>query len=273
MAETSQNTHPAPVRWLENLGRKSVAAVEAVGFAAAMAGECIYWLFVGRRQGQPVRMSSVAVQMIEIGVSAIPIVALMSATIGVMLAIQGIHTLKIFGAESQVAIGIAFSMVREFGPLITGILVAGRSGAALAARIGTMKINQEIDALNVMGVNPVRYLAAPALIGMLIALPCLTLFAMVTGLAGGGFYINLDLSISYAAYADRVVAVLRLEDLTHGLGKSALFAVLIAVIGVANGASVTGGAEGVGKVTTRAVVQSICAIIITDMVFAFAVTR
>ncbi|MHC8510406.1 MAG: MlaE family ABC transporter permease [Rhodospirillales bacterium] len=264
---------PAPVRWLEGLGRKTAAAAEEAGFAAAVAGECAYWLVAGPRRGQPVRLGSVAAQMVEIGVRAVPIVALMSATIGVMLAIQGIHTLKIFGAESQVAIGLAFSMVREFGPLITGILVAGRSGAALAARIGTMKINQEIDALNVMGVNPVRYLVAPALIGMLVALPCLTFFSMVIGLAGGGFYINAELSISFAAYAERVMTVLRLEDLTHGLGKSALFAALIAVIGVVNGAGVTGGAEGVGKVTTRAVVQSICAIVITDMIFAFVATR
>ena len=205
--------------------------------------------------------------------SAIPIVALMAGTIGVMLAIQGIHTLKIFGAESQVTVGIAFSVVREFAPLITGIIVAGRSGSALAARLGTMKINQEIDALHVMGINPVRFLVAPALVAMMVMVPALTLFSDLVGLLAAGLYVGVDLGISPAAYFDRVIEILSVDDLMHGLGKSALFAILIAVIGVVNGASVSGGAEGVGKVTTRAVVQSIAAIVVTDMIFAFAVTR
>jgi phospholipid/cholesterol/gamma-HCH transport system permease protein len=272
---SSSSTPPRfrPLRWLDAVGRRAVGAVEELGLGAAMVGESLYWLVLGPSKKQPVRPGSVAAQMMEIGIQALPIVTLMAATIGAMLAIQGIHTLKLFGAESRVAIGIAFSMVREFGPLITGILVAGRSGSALAARLGTMKINQEVDALKVMGINPVRYLVVPALLAMLIMLPCLTFYSMIVGLLGGGLYIGLDLGISLAAYTDQVIDILSLDDLMHGLGKSALFAVLIAVIGVVNGASVTGGAEGVGKVTTRAVVQSISAIVVTDMIFAFAVTR
>ena len=125
-----------------------------MGFAAALLAKSIYWLVVGRGQHQPVRLSSVFLQAREIGIDALPILSIFTFTIGVMLAIQGIYTLKPFGAESRVTTGIALSVVREFSSLITGILVAGRSGSALAARLGTMKINQEIDALTVMGIDP-----------------------------------------------------------------------------------------------------------------------
>ena len=260
-------------RMVENLGRGAAAAVAEVGMCGAMFGEVIYWLFAGPKQRQPVRLRLVFVQMMEIGIQAVPIITILGATIGVMLAIQGIHTLRIFGAESQVVVGIAFSVVREFAPLITGILIAGRSGSALAARLGTMQINEEIDALKVMGINPVRFLVAPALLGMMVMVPLLTLFSNFVGLLAAGFYVRVDLGISLAAYADQTLDVLSVDDLMHGLGKSVIFAILIAVIGVVNGATVSGGAEGVGKVTTRAVVQSISAIVITDMLFALVVTR
>ena len=154
-------TSPFAAR-IEKIGRSAVVAIEEIGNAGALVVESVYWLVMGRRLRQPVRLPSIFAQMMEIGIHAIPIIALMAATIGVMLAIQGIHTLRIFGAETRVTIGIALSMTREFAPLITGILVAGRSGSALAARIGTMKINQEIDALYVMGINPVRFLVVTA---------------------------------------------------------------------------------------------------------------
>ncbi len=258
---------------IEGLGKSTVGFVEAVGNGGMLVAESAYWVVFGVRERQPVRLSAVIQQMMEVGVKAIPIIFMLSATIGIMLAIQGIHTLRIFGAESQVTVGIAFSVVREFAPLITGILVAGRSGSALAARIGTMKINQEIDALKVMGINPTRFLVVPALLSMLIMVPALTFFAMVMGLLAAGLYVNADLSISLAAYTRDTIDILSLDDLGHGMAKSAIFAVLIAVIGVVNGAGVQGGAEGVGTATTRSVVQSISAIIITDMVFAFVATR
>ena len=260
-------------RFVEGLGRGVTHGIEEFGHWGSIIGESLFWLFAGPRLRQPVRISAAFVQMMEIGILAIPIVGLMAATIGVMLAIQGIHTLRIFGAESHVVIGISLSVTREFAPLITGILVAGRSGSSLAARIGTMQINQEIDALRVMGINPVRFLVVPALIAMLIMLPCLTIFADFVGLLAGGLYVGFDLDISLAAYADQTIDFLTVDDIMHGLGKSIIFAVLIAVIGVVNGAGVQGGAEGVGKVTTRAVVQSISAIIVTDMLFAFVATH
>ncbi|MBL6958667.1 MAG: ABC transporter permease [Rhodospirillales bacterium] len=260
-------------RFIERIGHNVVVGIEEIGNGGVMVVESFYWLFFGPRLKQPVRFSAVIVQMVEIGIQAIPLIAMMAGTIGAMMAMQSIYMLRIFGAESQVTYGVAFSVVREFAPLITGILVAGRSGSALAARLGTMKISQEIDALKVMGINPVRFLVVPALLGMIVMVPALTIFNMMVGLLCAGLYINADLGISLAAYSEQIIDILSVGDVIHGVGKSAIFAVLIAMIGVINGASVTGGAEGVGKVTTRAVVQAISAIIVTDMLFAFMATR
>lgn len=257
----------------DKLGRRTVAGIEEIGFAGTLLGEAVFWLFAGPRYRQPVRVPSVFAQMMEVGVHAIPIVGVLAGTVGVMLAIQGIYTLRIFSAESRVTLGIALSMTREFASLITGILVAGRSGSALAARLGTMTINQEIDALRVMGITPVRFLVAPALLAMLVMVPALTFFADLAGLLAAGLYVSVDLGISMAAYVDQLQEALKVDDFLHGLEKAMIFSVLITLVGVVNGASVKGGAEGVGHATTRAVVHSIAAIIVTDMLFAFMTTR
>ncbi len=258
---------------VENLGRATIGGVKELGYAAALFLESLYWLLLGRRWRQPVRIASIASEMMQIGILALPIVTVLSMTIGIMLAIQGIHTLRLFGAESRVTLGIALSITSEFAPLSTGILVAGRSGSALAARLGTMNINQEIDALWVMGINPVRFLVAPSLVAMMVMVPLLTFWAIIVGLLGAGLYVGIDLGISLGAYADEVLTVTSVDDLSHGLGKSVIFAALITLVAVVNGASVVGGAEGVGRATTRSVVQAIAAILITDMLFVFMVTR
>ena len=268
-----EEEHRGIFKVFDKAGRFAVSSVKEVGYGGSLLAESVFWLFAGPRVGQPVRLHQVFAQMMEVGIMALPIVAVMSATIGVMLAIQGIYSLRIFGAESQVTFGIAYSVVREFAALITGILVAGRSGAAFAARLGTMTINQEVDALQVMAINPVRYLVVPALLAMVIMMPLLTLMADLCGLLAAGLYVRADLGISLSAFFDQVLNILSVDDLLHGLAKSAIFAALITIIGIGTGASVHGGAEGVGRVTTRAVVQSISAIIVTDMIFAFIATR
>ncbi|MFQ5354917.1 MAG: MlaE family ABC transporter permease [Mariprofundaceae bacterium] len=261
------------VRLVEKIGRATAQAIEGIGHGASLLAGSLYWACFGWRRKQPVRLPAVISEMMDIGIFAIPIVTVLSAAIGTMLAIQGIHTLRMFGAESRVVIGISLSVVREFAPLITGILIAGRSGSALAARLGTMQINQEIDALTSMGINPVRFLVAPSLLAMLVMLPALTFFSDVVALFAAGLYVNLDLGLSLTAYADQALEILSVDDLIHGLGKSILFAFLITLVAVVNGAAITGGAEGVGRVTTRSVVHAITAIVITDMLFAFLVTR
>lgn len=258
---------------LETLGRNTLAGVAEIGQATLLLVESLWWTFTGRARRQPVRLQAVLQQAREIGIGAIPIVFVLSFAIGLMVAIQGIYSLSIFGAESQVTFGVALSVTREFAPLITGILVAGRSGSALAARLGTMKFNEEISALTVMGIQPVRYLVAPPLLAMLIMLPTLTWFADCVALLGAGVYITAELGMSFTAYLSALREVCELGDVLHGIGKSALFALLIALVGVVNGLNVTGGAEGIGRVTTRAVVHSISAIVIADMIFAFLATR
>lgn len=248
-----------------------MAGTEEIGFATHLFFKSFYWLVVGRRYHQPVRLGAVMAQAFEIGIKAVPILTVLSFTVGIMLAIQGIYTLRIFGAEARVTTGLALSVVREFSSLMTGILVAGRSGSALAARLGSMNINQEIDALSVMGIDPVRYLVAPPLVAMLIMMPMLTMWAHLMALWGAGLYVRGTLDMSMIAYAQQIVEALKLSDLMHGLSKSVIFAVVITMVGVVNGASVTGGAEGVGRMTTRSVVHAISAIVIADMLFAFAV--
>jgi len=262
----------AILRFFDRLGRSSAAALEELGRHGMLVAESLYWLFAGRRLGQSVRLGALFSEMMEIGVRAIGIIGMMAAAIGAMLAIQGIYSLKIFGAEGHVVVGVAFSMVREFAPLITGILVAGRSGSALSARLGTMKISQEIDALEVMGINPVRFLVVPSLLASMVMVPMLTAMSMVLGLLAAATYVNAALGISLSAFVDQTIDVLTVADVMHGLGKSLIFGFLIALIGVLNGFMVKGGAEGVGKATTRSVVQCISAIVITDMLFALVAT-
>jgi len=258
---------------LDRIGRATANALNTFGYGATLCFQATYWLVRGRSLRQIVRAEHVAAEMMLIGVQAIPIVSVLSLAIGITLSMQGIQSLEQFGAQHQVIFGVALSVTREFGPLITGILVAGRSGSSLAARISTMTISQEVDALKVMGINPVRFLVSPSLVAMVIILPTLTLWSICTALLGSALYVTNVIGTTLGAFLAEVNASITLDDLGHGLVKSAIFAVLITTVAAAQGSSVEGGAEGVGRVTTGSVVGSISAIIITDMLFVFAVTN
>ena len=258
---------------IEKLGQATIAAVEELGYGVMLFVESVYWLFMGYFNKQPVSPSLIITQAIQIGVTATPIVIVLCFSVGMMLAIQGLETLKPYGAQAQVVTGIAVSVTREFAALITGIIVAGRSGSAIAARIGTMTESQEIDALQVIGINPVRYLAAPALLAMLIAMPVLTIFGDLMGMLGGAVYTSYELGMSIDVYMSRSFDVINTFDLMQGIFKSIVFAVLIVIVSVLNGFQVKGGAEGVGLATTRSVVMSISLIVIADMIFTFFLSR
>ncbi len=258
---------------LDRVGRRSVQVLGELGYAAMLFVESLYFIGAGWRHGQAVRPRMVAEQMRQIGVDALPIVSLLSLTIGVMLGIQFIAALSEFGAESQVIIATAKSITREFGALITAIVVAGRTGSALAARLGSMVVSQEVDALAVTGIDPVRYLVAPALLAMLVMMPVLTVFANLVALTGAGLYASGPLDMDVSDYLNRTLHLLEPRDLWEGLSKSVVFAVLITLIGTSTGFSVSGGAEGVGRATTRAVVMSISAIVVADMLFSFFLNR
>ena len=261
------------LRALEEVGRGTLRGVEALGYAAVLLRDASTWIALGRRRRQPVRAAPIAAEMMEIGIGALPIVSVLSLTIGIMLAMQGIHALAPFGAEHQVTIGVSLSVTREFAPLITGIIVAGRSGAALAARLGTMTINEEVAALKVMGIDPVRFLVVPPLVALVVMLPALALWSDLLALCGAGLFITGELDMALPAYAAQTLTFLSPGDVLHGVGKAAIFGGLIALVAAVNGSAAKGGAAGVGRVTTQSVVQGITAIVLADMLFVFAATR
>lgn len=263
------NPAKIPAQMFNSLGRRTVAGLDEMGYAAALFFEAIYWTLMGWRYRQPVRINAVFAAMVQFGVSAIPISTLLAATIGLMLAIQSLYSLGLFGAQQYSYVGITFAVFPEFSPMIMGILVAGRSGSAIAARLATMTINQEIDALQVMGINPVRFLVSPVLLALTLVVPCLTMWANLVSMLSSGLFVSAKLDQSFAAFSDDALNILTSSDVWQGIGKAALFGVIIAMVGVVNGSMVQGGAEGVGKVTTRSVVIAITLIVVSDMIFAF----
>ena len=214
------------------------------------------------------RPSAIAHHITETGVKALPIVGLLAIMISVVLAYQGVAQLRPYGGQDLTIDLVSVSVLREMAVLITAILVAGRSGAAFAAEIGVMKSSEEIDALNVMGLDPMQLLVAPRLIALLITLPLLTFFADVLGLIGGAVISQSLLSISFDQYLPLVRKAVDSGDLLVGLIKAPVFAVVIAVTGCMHGLRVKGSAESVGIETTRAVVKSIFLVIVLDALFS-----
>ena len=226
-------------------------AIAELGYVFVLFFEALHWMLLGKFRKQPVGLAHIINEAMQIGVKAVPIIIILCLAVGMMLAIQGLETLKPYGAQGQVILGIALSVTREFAALIVGIVVAGRSGSAITARIGTMMESQEIDALRAIGIDPVRYLVAPILIAMVIVVPALTVLGMLMGIFGGAIYSSVQLNISMMTYVERSFDVITAWDISQGLIKSAMFAAIIALIGVSNGFQVSGGAEGVGRATTR----------------------
>ena len=204
--------------------------------------------------------------MVVIGVQAWPMAALTSLSVGLTLAMQAAQELSRFGATSLVPDLISMSLLRELGPLIVAVVVIGRSGSAVTAEIGTMKVSEEIEALEVMAINPVRYLVVPRFIAMLIMLPVLTIFGNCIGMAGGWIICTMSLDMSTMNYILRIIETADLFDLYSGLIKSFVFAWLIIIIACQTGLRVTGGAEGVGRATTSSVVVSLLAMLIANAV-------
>jgi phospholipid/cholesterol/gamma-HCH transport system permease protein len=205
--------------------------------------------------------------MVLTGFNALPIVSLIAFFVGMVLAFQGAYQLEKFGAGYFVAALVGVSMTRELGPLITAILVAGRSGSAFAAEIGTMKISEEIDALEAMGLNSVKYLVVPKYLAMLAMMPCLTVISDLAGLLGGAVFGMYQLDQTFSLYILATRDALVMRDISTGLVKSVVFGFIITQVGCYEGFAVEGGAEGVGKATTSSVVISIFLIIVADLAF------
>jgi len=222
-------------------------------------------IFIAPLRGEPMRVGATIAQVARAGAGSLPLVALISFLVGMILALQSVYQLQKLGAESLVADLVAIAITREMAPLLTAIIVSGRYGAAIAAEIGTMRVSQEVDALTVMGVDPISFLVAPRLLALIIALPCLVIFADLVGILGGLLVAMVTLGQSASAYGADSMAALELRDIFTGLIKALAFAGIIGVIGCRMGMSVSGGADEVGRATTSAVVRSIVLVIVSDL--------
>jgi phospholipid/cholesterol/gamma-HCH transport system permease protein len=224
----------------------------------------LYWTLIGPWRGQPWRVSQVFRQMVVIGVQALPMASLTSFSIGLTLAMQSASELKKLGGLSYVPGLVSVSLLRELGPLLVGVIVIGRSGSAVTAELGTMKVSEEIEALEVMAINPIRFLVVPRFLAMLVMLPILTIFGDCVGMVGGWSICKLSLDFPTAAYILRSLEYSDSFDLYSGLIKSVVFAWLIITVACHMGLAVEGGAEGVGQATTSSVVWSILLMLIAN---------
>ena len=221
---------------------------------------------VGGCLTRPIRGRAVLYELWKIGFQSWLIVGLCSLFIGMVLAFQSAYQMQRLAAEIYIASLVALSMVREIGPVMTALIVAGRVGSAIAAELGTMKVTEQIDALMTLATDPIRFLVAPRLLASLIALPLLTVWANVIGIAGGFLIGTVKLSILPSVYWKMTVTPLVFKDLGSGLLKSAVFAMIICIVSCFEGFRTEGGAEGVGRSTTLAVVASFILIIAADCI-------
>ena len=249
------------------IGRSTFGLLRYASGLYDLTAKTAYWTFVAPLQGRGLKWGNAVHQMVLTGFNALPIVSLIAFFVGMVLAFQGAYQLEKFGAGYFVAALVGVSMTRELGPLITAILVAGRSGSAFAAEIGTMKISEEIDALEAMGLNSVKYLVVPKYLAMLAMMPCLTVISDLAGLLGGAVFGMYQLDQTFSLYILATRDALVMRDISTGLVKSVVFGFIITQVGCYEGFAVEGGAEGVGKATTSSVVISIFLIIVADLAF------
>jgi phospholipid/cholesterol/gamma-HCH transport system permease protein len=251
---------------LEWIGEKVYSFTQKFMKVLYLTADIFYWSIVGifRRKGQ--REGSFIQQSLLIGVDALLIVGLISFLIGLILALQSAAQLRQFGANIFIADLIGIAMFKEMGPIMTAIVVAGRSGSAIASEVATMVVTEEVDALKTMALNPIRYVIVPKFHAITTTMPLLTILSDLIGIFGG-FVIGITyLQLSPAAFYNELMTVLILRDVITGLVKSVVFAWIIVIVGCYFGLQVKGGAEGVGKATTASVVASIFFVIIADSI-------
>lgn len=261
------------VQNLIEIGKSTCAAKKNTADLLSFLGETTINLFGTIIHPSRLRIKSVLRHMHETGVMAVPIVSLIAFLISIVLAYQGADQLKRFGAQIFAINMVGISVLREMGVLLTAIMVAGRSGSAFTAEIGVMKVNEEVDAMRIMGIKPFDFLVLPRLIALMITLPLLAFVADAMGLLGGGIVSFVQLHIAPEQYLDRVRGAVSMSDFWVGIIKAPVFAFFIAMVGCMRGLQVTGSAESVGKLTTVSVVQSIFLVLLLDAVFSIVFTK
>lgn len=249
-------------KFAQNLGHSFMDFLRYSGGMTILLGQTLFWIPV-----PPFRWKQFIEQMSKIGVDSLPIVSLISLFTGMVLALQSAYTLQKFSAEMYVASLVAVSMLRELGPVLTALIVAGRVGASITAEIGTMKVTEQIDALETLATNPVKYLVVPRFLALILMLPLLTAYSDIVGIIGGYIIGVYKLGISHGMYMKNTWQPLRYKDFYTGLMKSFFFGIITCIVACYEGMSADGGAEGVGKSTTASVVMSFLLIIASDCLF------
>ena len=251
----------------ETIGAGTIHVLAYVGGLARLTGGAARAVFISPFQGKKVNLGRAIHQAMGVGVAALPIISLISFFVGLILALQGAYELRRLGALQLVANAVAISMTRELGPLMTAIVVIGRSGSAFAAEIGTMKVNEEIDALETMALEPIPFLVAPKFLAMMLMVPCLTTWADLMGICGGASFGVTSAGFTWTTYFRATLNAIEMRDILLGLVKAFMFGVVITAVGCKEGFSTGLGSEEVGRSTTSAVVKSIFMVVAVDLVF------
>lgn len=245
--------------FLEAVGHWILSAIEDMGKVIVFFFRAVRWAF-----RPPFYLDNAVRQMLEVGFNSIPVVLITATFTGMVLALQSYTGFERFNAQSLVGTVVALSMTRELGPVLTGLIVAGRAGSAMAAELGTMRVTEQIDALYTLATNPIKYLVVPRLIAGVVILPIMTILSDVVGIYGGFFVSVRLLNANETVYLRRTWDYLKISDIYNGLFKAAVFGLIIALIGSYKGFHTSGGAEGVGKATTGSVVVASMLILISD---------
>jgi phospholipid/cholesterol/gamma-HCH transport system permease protein len=263
-----RDKHSGVRHMLERIGRAVLVQWKQLRLLLGFVGLTLSTLAsipFGRRK---LRYTATVFHMEQTGLDAVPIVALLTFMVGAVIAFLGATVLRDFGAEVFTVELVSYSFLREFGVLLTAILLAGRSGSAFTAQIGSMNSREELDAIRALGLDPIELLVLPRLIALMVMLPLLAFIAMIAGIVGGGLVASSTLDISPGAYINRLYEMTEVRHFWVGMVKAPFFAFLIAVVGCLEGFKVEGSAESVGQHTTSSVVQSIFLVILFDAIFA-----
>jgi phospholipid/cholesterol/gamma-HCH transport system permease protein len=264
-----------PQGLLDQIGAATIRTLVEVQLVMAFFGQMVWGVVLAFRAPRTVNWKDVLPTMERAGADALPIIALINFLVGLVMALQSATQLRRFGADIFIADLIGISVAREIGPLMTAIIICGRTGSAFAAELGTMKTNEEIDALRTMGFGTMRYLVMPRALGLMLVAPLLTIVADLCGFTGGLMVAMYRLDLTASAYIIEAQRAVKWSDVSSGLWKSLGFALATALISCQQGLATTGGAEGVGRRTTAAVVTTLFALILIDVVFTifFEATR
>ncbi|MEO6626604.1 MAG: ABC transporter permease [Burkholderiaceae bacterium] len=267
---TAGATAPTGKGPLERIGRSTVDAAQHGIALLAFVGEVALAVAGSIAHPARIRWRPIFFNIRSAGFDALPIVAVLSFLLGVVVAYQAADQLRRYGANLFVADLVGISMLREFAPLMTAIIIAGRSGSAYAAQIGTMAVTEEVDAMRTIGIRPLELLVLPKVLALMVALPLLTVFADVLGVFGGMVMAATQLGVGFDDFLDRFSKAVSVTTLLVGVGKAPVFAAIIAMVGCFQGLRTRGGADSVGRHTTRSVVQAIFLVIVADALFSVA---